>query len=162
MTNRIDQPREFDLVGDPVLVAGVGHGFEATLNYRIGDGHDEVTGSFTAGGGAGEHGPFQLQIDVAGAAFSRDRLYVQVFGTSARDGSEIDLVTVSVIYGPRIVPGYVGYREHTVAAGETLSAISTLHYGDPNLHQRIVRANPQIDDPDVIHAGQLLRVPMGS
>ncbi|WP_167343566.1 Gmad2 immunoglobulin-like domain-containing protein [Streptomyces albus] len=58
MTNRIDQPREWDLVGDPVLIAGVGTGFEATLSYRVGEGHDEVTGFFTAGGGTGEHGQF--------------------------------------------------------------------------------------------------------
>jgi len=43
MTIRIDQPRELDLVGNPVLVSGVGTGFEATLSYRVHDGHDEVT-----------------------------------------------------------------------------------------------------------------------
>lgn len=72
MTNRVDQPRQFDLVGNPVLVAGIGNGFEATLNYRISEGHDEVTGYFQVGGGAGEHGQFQLQVDVSGAAFTLD------------------------------------------------------------------------------------------
>lgn len=39
MTIRIDQPRAFDLVGNPILVGGVGTGFEATLNYRVHEGH---------------------------------------------------------------------------------------------------------------------------
>ena len=71
MTNRIDQPRALDLVGSPILVGGVGTGFEATLQYRVTEGHDEVTGHFMAGGGTGEHGQYQLQVDVAGAAEER-------------------------------------------------------------------------------------------
>ncbi|MGH3814062.1 MAG: Gmad2 immunoglobulin-like domain-containing protein [Pseudonocardiaceae bacterium] len=163
MTNRVDQPRQFDLVGNPVLVAGIGNGFEATLNYRISEGHDEVTGSFQVGGGAGEHGQFQLQVDVSGAAFTLDRLFVEVFEISARDGSEINKVIVPVIYGPLIVDGYFGYREHVVRPGDTLSAIAAAHYGNASLYPRIVRANPtQISDPDLIFPGQLLRVPIGS
>ena len=163
MTNRIDQPRALDLVGSPVLVAGVGNGFEATLQYRIGEGHDEVTGHFSAGGGTGEHGQFQLQVDVAGAAFTLDRLFVEVFEQSAEDGSEINKVTVPVIYGPLIVPGYYGYREHTVRSGDTLWALATEHYGDGSLYPRIVRANPAlITDPDVIVPGQVLRIPIGT
>ncbi|MEE1939961.1 Gmad2 immunoglobulin-like domain-containing protein [Streptomyces sp. TRM 70361] len=161
MTNRIDQPREFDLVGNPVLVAGIGTGFEAVLNYRVGDGHDEVTGHFEVGGGTGEHGQFQLQVDLGGAALARDQILVQVFGTSARDGSEVNRVTVPALYGPRIVQGYIGYREHEVERGDTLSAIAETHYGDAGLYTRIVRANPQLTDPDVIIPGQVLRIPVG-
>ncbi|MFN2505625.1 MAG: Gmad2 immunoglobulin-like domain-containing protein, partial [Acidimicrobiales bacterium] len=78
MTIRIDQPRAFDLVGNPILVGGVGTGFEATLNYRVHEGHDEVTGFFMVGGGTGEHGQYQFQADVAGAAFTLDRVFVEV------------------------------------------------------------------------------------
>jgi hypothetical protein len=163
MTNRIDQPRALDLVGSPVLVAGVGMGFEATLQYRISEGHDEVSGHFMAGGGTGEHGQFQLQVDVAGAAFKLDRLFVEVFEYSAKDGSEINKVTVPVIYGPLIVPGYYGYREHTVRSGDTLWSLAANHYGDGSLYPRIVRANPAvITDPDVIVVGQVLRIPIGT
>jgi nucleoid-associated protein YgaU len=163
MTNRVDQPQQFDLVGNPVLIAGIGMGFEATLHYRISEGHDEVTGHFMVGGGGGEHGQFQLQVDVSAAAFTMDRLFVEVFEISAKDGSEINKVVVPVIYGPRIVPGYIGYREHVVRRGDTLSAIAATHYGNASLYPRIVRANPtQIDDPDRIFPGQVLRVPIGS
>src|SRR5918998_2933012 len=137
-----DQPRQFDLVGSPVLVAGIRNGFEATLNYRISEGHDEVTGHFQVGGGAGEHGQFQLQVDVSGAAFTLDRVFVEVFEISAADGSEINKVIVPVILGPRIVPNYIGYREHVVQPGDTLWAIADANYGNGNLFSLIVRANP--------------------
>src|SRR5687768_13384730 len=163
MTNRIDQPRELDLVGNPILIGGVGSGFEATLNYRVTEGHDERTGHFMVGGGTGEHGQFQIQVDTAGAAFTLDRLFVQVFEISAQDGSEIHTVTVPVINGAAIVAGYIGYREHTVARGETLSSIAHQHYGDSGSYPLIVRANPtQISDPNLIFPGQVLRIPIGS
>ncbi|MEU6394689.1 Gmad2 immunoglobulin-like domain-containing protein [Streptomyces sp. NPDC046939] len=163
MTNRIDQPRKLDLVGNPVRLGGIGTGFEATLRYRVSDGHDEVTGDFHVGGGGGEHGQFQVQADVARAAFKSDRLLVQVFEVSAKDGSEIHVVTVPVLYGPRIVPGYYGYREHTVVKGDTLAALAKTYYGDASSYTRIVRANPeQITDPDKILPGQVLRIPIGS
>lgn len=163
MTNRIDQPREHDLVGDSVLIGGVGTAFEATLAYRVHDGHDEVTGSFNAGGGTGEHGQFQLQVAVGGAAFALDRVFVEVFEHSARDGSEINKVVVPVILGSRIVPGYYGYREHVVQRGDTLWAIAEAAYGSGASHTRIVRANPHlITDPAVIHPGQVLRIPIGA
>ena len=163
MTNRIDQPRAFDVVGNPILVGGVGTGFEATLNYRVHEGHDEVTGFFMVGGGTGEHGQFQLQVDVSGAAFTLDRVFVEVFETSAADGSEINKVIVPVILGPRIVPNYIGYREHVVQAGDTLWAIAEANYSNGNQFSRIVRANPtQITDPDLIVVGQVLKIPIGA
>lgn len=163
MTNRIDQPRQFDLVGNPILIGGVGTGFEATLSYRVHEGHDEVTGFFMVGGGTGEHGQYQLQVDVSGAAFALDRLFVEVFEVSAEDGSEIHKVVVPVIYGPRIVPGYVGYREHLVRRGDTLWAIAQSNYGSGSEYPLIVRANPHlITDPDRIFPGQLLRIPIGA
>lgn len=163
MTNRLDQPRTLDLVGNPIHIGGIATGFEATLEYRIGDGHHQLTGTFTAGGGTGEHGQFHIAVDIGHTTFQADRLLVQVFEASARDGSEINAVTVPVIYGPRIVPGYYGYREHTVVKGDTLSAIAKSSYGDASLYSRIVRANPaQISDPDKIVPGQVLRIPIGS
>ncbi|MCP4380477.1 MAG: LysM peptidoglycan-binding domain-containing protein [Hyphomicrobiales bacterium] len=162
MTNTIQQPAPFDLVGNPVLVGGLGQGFEATLQYRIHDGHDERTGFFNVGGGTGEHGQYQLAVDVAGAAFQLDRIFVEVYEESARDGSEINKVTVPVIFGPRIVPDYIGYREHVVQRGDTLSAIAAANYGNASDFTNILRANPLIiSDPDLIFPGQVLKVPIG-
>ncbi len=163
MTNAIQQPKPYDLVGNPIRIGGIGQGFEATLNYRVHDGHDERTGFFTVGGGTGEHGQFQLAVDVTGAAFALDRLFVEVFEQSAQDGSEINKVTVPVIYGPRIVPGYIGYRIHVVRPGDTLSAIAAANYGNASAYPNIVRANPLvISNPNQIFVGQALKVPIGA
>jgi LysM repeat protein len=163
MTNRIDQPVAFDLVGSPILVGGVGTGFEATLHYRVHEGHDEVTGHFMVGGGTGEHGQYQLRIDVAGAAFTLDRVFVEVFESSAADGSEINKVIVPVILGSRIVADYIGYRQHVVQPGDTLWAIAKHHYGNGREHTRIVRANPnEIADPNLIFPGQVFKIPIGA
>lgn len=163
MVNIVQQPAPFDLVGNPVLVSGIGNGFEATLQYRVHDGHDERTGHFTVGGGTGEHGQFQLAIDVTGAAFALDRLFVEIFEESARDGSEINKVIVPVIYGPAIVDNYIGYRIHVVEPGDTLSAIAREHYGSSGAYHNIVRANPLlISDPDLIFVGQELKIPIGA
>ena len=163
MSIRLDMPREFDLVGSPIQIGGIGTGFEATINYRVHEGHDEVTGFITVGGGTGEHGQFQKRVGVAKAAFTLDRLFVEVFEVSAKDGSELHKVTVPVLLGSRMVRGrYIGYREHTVRKGETLSKIARQHYGRPDFGP-IVRANPQeIVDPDLIHPGQVLRIPVGT
>lgn len=163
IVNEIQQPKPFDLVGNPIQVGGVGTGFEATLQYRIHDGHDERAGFFNVGGGTGEHGQFQLSVDVAGAAFQLDRLFVEVYEESAQDGSEINKVIVPVIYGPRIVSGYIGYRLHRVKRGDTLSAIARENYGDAARLTDIVRANPTvITDPDRIFVGQVLKIPIGA
>ncbi len=163
MSIRMDQPRRFDLVGNPVMIAGIGTGFEATINYRVHDGHDEVTGFINVGGGTGEHAQFQVKARVGNAAFQLDRLFVEVFEVSAKDGSELNKVSKPVLLGTRMVDGrYIGYREHVVKAGETLRKIARKHYGTPEF-ERLVRANAhQIDDPDLIFPGQIIRVPIGT
>ena len=163
MTIRLDQPRRFDLVGNPVLIAGIGTGFEATINYRVHEGHDEVTGSINVGGGTGEHGQFQVKAHVGSASFQLDRLFVEVFEISAADGSEIHKVSKPVLLGTRMVQGkYIGFREHVVKQGQTLSKIAKKHYGTTDFDP-ILRANAhQIDDPDLIFPGQILRVPIGT
>lgn len=51
-------------------------------------------------------------------------------------------------------------RFHTVARGDTLSAISQTYYGNPNKYQTIFEANkPMLSDPDKIYPGQVLRIP---
>ncbi|RKT54917.1 Gmad2 immunoglobulin-like domain-containing protein [Saccharothrix australiensis] len=161
MTIDVQQPRPYDLVDDTIRIAGVAGGaFEAGFSYRVHEGHDEVTGGFTAGDGVGGHGQFQLTVDVSGAAFTLDRLFVEVFHTSPKDGEELEKVVVPVLWGTKILPGYRVYLEHVVAAGETLWGISTRYYGSGNLYHRLVAANPQtITDPNVIEPGTGLRVP---
>ena len=107
-------------MGNPILVGGIGSGFEGTLQYRIHEGHDERTGHFNVGGGTGEHGQFQISVDVSGASFQLDRLFVEVYEESAADGSEINKVIVPVIYGPRIVSAIMVSAASRAARRHTL------------------------------------------
>lgn len=161
MTIRIDQPQPFDLVGRQLLVAGIaGGGFEGEYRYRVHEGHDERTGGFLAGGGAGVHGQFQFAVDLSGASFKLDRLFVELFHIDPSDGGEVGHQRVAVLYGPLIVPSYWGYHEHIVAPGDTLWGIASYFYGDGNKYDLIARANAHIiADPDVILPGMWLRVP---
>ena len=57
----------------------------------------------------------------------------------------------------------LGGREsqfHTVASGDSLSAISKKYYGTWKLYPEIFEANkPMLSDPDKIYPGQVLRIP---
>jgi len=51
-------------------------------------------------------------------------------------------------------------RFHTVAAGETLSAIAEQYYGDASSATRIFEANQdRLSNPDLIYPGQQLAIP---
>ena len=56
--------------------------------------------------------------------------------------------------------GSTGERSYTVEAGDTLSHIAKAHYGKPNKWHVIYDANrDQLQDPDKIFPGQVLRIP---
>ncbi len=49
---------------------------------------------------------------------------------------------------------------YVVKAGDSLSKIAKLHYGDGNAWTRIFEANRDVlDDPDKIYPGQTLKLP---
>jgi nucleoid-associated protein YgaU len=51
-------------------------------------------------------------------------------------------------------------RRYTVVEGDSLSKIALREYGDAGQWRRIFEANrDQINDPDLIHPGQSLRIP---
>lgn len=54
----------------------------------------------------------------------------------------------------------VGHQHYTVQKGDTLSHIAKHHYGKASQWTRIFEANrDQLDDPDRIHPGQVLKIP---
>lgn len=54
-------------------------------------------------------------------------------------------------------------REYTVVAGDSLSAIAKREYGDASKWHAIYEANRDtIENPDLIHPGQKLRLPRTS
>ncbi len=49
---------------------------------------------------------------------------------------------------------------HTVVSGESLSLIAKKYYGDAMKYTKIFEANkPLLSSPDMIHPGQVLRIP---
>jgi len=51
-------------------------------------------------------------------------------------------------------------RTYTVAAGDSLSKIAKKFYGDANKWKRIFEANrDSVKNPDLIHPGQVLKIP---
>ena len=56
--------------------------------------------------------------------------------------------------------GGLGERSYTVESGDTLSHIAKAHYGKAGKWRAIFEANrDQIDDPDRIFPGQVLKIP---
>jgi nucleoid-associated protein YgaU len=61
---------------------------------------------------------------------------------------------------PAAAPAASGARTYTVKAGDSLSKIAKALTGDLNNWKAIYEANRDtIKDPNVIHAGQVLRIP---
>lgn len=160
MNIEIQQPQPFDLVGNPILIAGNAVGFEAHLTVRVSEGHDEVIGNLTAGSTSIRQ--FQGSVTIPpDTAFKLNRLFVTVADDSGGgDGAPIPSVTVPVLYGPLILEGYTGYFNHVVVSGDTLSALAGRYYGDTSAWEPIRQANQHIiSDPNLIFPGQVLRIP---
>ena len=110
-------------------------------------------------GGTGIWGNFFFRIEVPGVP-ARARGTLEVYEISAEDGSEINKRVIPIVFGRALVDPFHGFTIHTVEPGETLSAIADTFYGDPAKFQVIFAANRnQLDDPDVIVPGQVLRIP---
>jgi nucleoid-associated protein YgaU len=156
----VRHPRPHDLVDDPVEVAGVGTGFEGTLSARLRNaaGHEIAARSFSAGG-TGIWGSFFFRIDVPGVP-ERARGTLEVFEVSAKDGTDLHKQVIPIVFGRALVDPFAGFAVHVVETGETLSSIADSFYGDPGRFRIIFAANRDLlDDPDVIVAGQTLRIP---
>ncbi len=156
----VRHPRAHDIVDDPVEVAGVGTGFEGTLQARLRNAAGkQIAERFFSAGGTGIWGNFFFRIDVPGVP-AKPAGTLEIFEISAEDGSEIHKRVVPIVYGRALVNPFHGFALHTVVAGDTLSEIADTFYGDPSKFQIIFAANrDQLSDPDVIVPGQVLRIP---
>ncbi len=88
-----------------------------------------------------------------------------VFGAVAQEQTVNMAPTISDLPAPVVgnadtTPARDGGGSYTVQSGDTLSAIAQRHYGKASRWQEIFEANrDQIDDPDLIRPGQVLRLP---
>jgi LysM repeat protein len=155
----VRQPRPHDIVDDPVGVCGLGTGFEGVISARVRDNNGrELREVSIRAGGTGIWGNFQVTIDLPGLpATARGTLEVY---EEAQDGSELSKVVVPIVFGVALIDPYNGFAQYTVESGDTLSSIAERFLGDADRWRAIFQANrDQIEDPDRIFPGQVLRVP---
>lgn len=94
----ISSPGPQDMVSLPITITGEARVFENQFNYRIRDagGNILMEGSGYANSpDAGTYGPYHLTISSL-PVFKGTTLKLEIFDHSAKDGSEIDLVSVPV------------------------------------------------------------------
>ncbi len=155
----VRQPLAYDIVDDPVVVCGIGTGFEGQFVARVLDGRGtQIARVPVHAGGTGIWGNYEAKLAFGVPATAQGTL--EVFEVSQEDGSELNNVVVPITFGPALVNPYRGFAQYTVVAGDTLSGIATKYYGDASKWPIIFEANRnEIQDPDRIFAGQVLRIP---
>ena len=90
---------------------------------------------------------------VAETQYEKDRIWDQIKEVGGENpyDLEADIKVANTSY----------YTKHTVEKGDSLSKIAKHYYGDPMTYNHIYQANTDIlDNPDVIHPGQELTIPM--
>ncbi|MGH4025189.1 MAG: LysM peptidoglycan-binding domain-containing protein [Pseudonocardiaceae bacterium] len=157
---RLDQPQANDLVGNPLLIAGSGGGFEGTIDLRVlsEDGQILVETFATK---TNLTAPWQTSIPLPDPLPTK-RGIVQA-GPSTGAEEQPAMVSVPVFFGTAIVPGFRSYFLYTVQRGDTLSGIAdaqaTLYIGSGFMP--IFEANRHVigNNPNLIHPGTVLRLP---
>jgi LysM repeat protein len=158
---RVRQPQPYDLVDDPVQVAGIGAGFEGTFSARVRDGTGkELARQTIHAGGTGILGNFQVSIPL-GVAPATAAGTLEVFEISAKgDGSELNKAIVPITFGTALVNPYHGFTPYTVAPGDSLAAIARRWYGDAAKAILLLMANRDtLTNADQLRPGQVLRIP---
>ena len=155
----VRQPLAYDIVNDPIMVCGIGTGFEGQFVARVLDsGGTQLAKVPVHGGGTGIWGNYNATLAIGVPATPQGTL--AVFETSQEDGSELNSVVVPITFGPALLNPYRGFAQYIVVSGDTLSEVARKYYGDANKWTIIFEANRnQIQDPNRIYAGQVLRIP---
>lgn len=111
----------------------------------------ESSESFTVVSG-GEGGSAISQLNASAERALGERSSSQE--TTERDGPT---VSVTPVAAGTAMPNTI---EYTVMPGDTLWELSQRFLGQPSRYQEIVKANPQITDPNRLSAGIVLRIPI--
>ena len=89
-----------------------------------------------------------------------------IFQGSRYEYSVVDFVATSedadanaVVFYSFDELGVFSYLEHTYVQGERLDSIANRYYDRPDMWWTILDHNPEIDDPDNIQPGKILRIP---
>ena len=157
----LHHPQPWDIVDDPVQLAGVAGAFEAvigTATLNDADGNPLASVALTGVGGNG-YTNFTATMPVGSVPGDARCDLVLVFSQNG-EGEVPEPLHVPVLFGPAVLPGYTSYSAHDVAPGDTLSGLAVRYYDDETRWPSIFAANRDvIADPDLIFPGQRLRIP---
>lgn len=161
---KVRQPARGDLVSGSFVVAGLGAGFEGTIGIRVLGPRGRVIGKASAQSAAGGTGigEFSTVVRLSDPPRPGTTLTVQVYGDNPGLPGEgpspgFDTREVEVI----CFPGSRGYLLYRVESGDTLTSIvRTVKVYTRTTVAQIVKANPRIEDPDLIRVGWRLRIPI--
>ncbi|WP_370324039.1 Gmad2 immunoglobulin-like domain-containing protein [Euzebya sp.] len=162
---QVRQPVPHDLVGRRFTIAGVGHGFEGTVGWHVLDEDNNiVVEGGVQGGGMVVMDNFGIDVDL-GDYSGGSQLVVEVFGDNPADDEGekpgFDTNRIPVVFGPAILDDYTGFRLQQVQPGDTLSGIAAgQQYGTTTTDAVFAANKDQLDDPDRIQPGQILRIPL--
>jgi nucleoid-associated protein YgaU len=156
---RLDQPRANDIVGNPLLMAGMGGGFEGTIGIRVLDG-DGALLLETSTMASNLRSAWQATVDLPDPPPTTWGVVLvhPGYGADEHPGS----ISVPVCFGAAVVADYRSHLRYVVQSGDTLSSIAAAQAG---LYsgvgwEPIFEANRHvIADPDLIHPGMVLRLP---
>ncbi|MGI8808315.1 MAG: Gmad2 immunoglobulin-like domain-containing protein [Acidimicrobiales bacterium] len=158
----VHQPQPFDIVDDPILIAGIGRAFEGTIATRALDADGNTLAQSFVQGRAGALGTFQGQLAL-GAVPATSHGTLEIGPAPVSDeGPPPEKTSIPIVFGRVLDETYFGFHPHTVVPGDTLSGLAEAFYGDASLFSRIFDANRNVvSDPDVLVADQILRIPVG-
>lgn len=164
---QLRHPLPYDPVGRSFHLAGLGSGHEADLYFRLRNSTGDVMAE-----GRFRGGPYSLQdfhhvVELPPELSpSDDRATLEVFWESPADpeedpsGPEKDTASTPLVLAFTFMPNFVGWYPQTVQPGDTLTGIAQASHSQDVTADHIFRCNQDLlDDPDVIHPGQVLRIP---
>lgn len=96
---KVTSPRPYEILSGQVVISGQARTFESNVLYRVKDSSGKVLafGNTTATApDTGQFGPFQVSVPFSAPSTTSGT--VEVYEGSARDGSEINKVTIQVSF----------------------------------------------------------------
>ena len=106
----VRHPKPHDIVDDPVEVAGVGTGFEGTLQARLRNAAGDELAQKHSRPAAPASGATSSSASTSRASRTAPRGTLEVFEISAKDGSEINKRVIPIVFGRALVDPYTASR----------------------------------------------------
>jgi lysozyme len=148
----VNAPVSGQQLGSPITVTGIASTFEGVVVVEVRDSRWRVIGRGQGLAAMGEYIPFTITVPYT--VTTAQVGYVDVFGTSGKDDSKLDMVTVAVtLRATGTAPAC--RATYGVKRGDWLASIAR-QYG--TTVSALVRANG-IFNPNVIYVGQRLCIP---